>query len=340
MCAVNRTPMIEKNGTGIQMIEHGFTDVEKSGTGIGRRSRLSAMVEKNGTGIRAISSGILLLAMSMATGVAAQERAAGYVIVEGGQATISINNDMFTSSGQAAVYEGYSAIPMKIIDTRQLDMRFAAMNPLSEGSGTGAPDSEGSGTGSPDSEGSGTGSPASEGSGTGSPLSEGSGTGRIDSEGSGTGRVASEGSGTGKPFSEGSGTGRLDSEGSGTGWTSSEGSGTGSPASEGSGTGWTGSEGSGTGWTGSEGSGTGWTGSEGSGTGQPNAIAMNICISGARLGSQGCDQGVGDAGSPMIVDGFAELVIEGEMAFVLVHQLNADGSLSELATMELPVLQQ
>lgn len=310
MSAVMGTPMIEKNGTGIQVADLGATDIEKSGTGIRRRSGFQALVEKNGTGIRAVSSGLMLLAISLASASVAQERAAGYVIVESERATISINNEMFSSSGQAAVFDGYSAIPMKIIDSRQLDLRFAALNPLSEGSGTGRPDSEGSGTGSPD--------------------SEGSGTGRPDSEGSGTGGVASEGSGTGKPLSEGSGTGRLDSEGSGTGWTSSEGSGTGSPSSEGSGTG----------WTGSEGSGTGWTGSEGSGTGQPDAIAMDICISGARLGSQGCDQSAGDAGSPMIVDGFAEVVIEGEMAFVLVHRLNADGSLSELATMELPVLQQ
>jgi len=42
----------------------------------------------------------------------------------------------------------------------------------------------------------------------------------------------------------------------------------------------------------------------------------------------------------MVVDGFAEVVIDGDMAFVLVHQQNADGSLSELATLELPVIQQ
>ena len=330
MSAVKGTPMIEKNGTGIQMAEVGATGVEKSGTGIRRRGGLRALVEKNGTGMRAISSAVMLLAMSMATASVAQERVSGYVIVEGEQATISINNAMFSSSGQAAVFEGYSAIPMKIIDARQLDRRFAALNPMSEGSGTGSPFSEGSGTGRPGSEGSGTGSPFSEGSGTGRPDSEGSGTGRpdsegsgtgrLDSEGSGTGRVASEGSGTGKPFSEGSGTGRLDSEGSGTGWTSSEGSGTGSPTSEGSG--------------------TGWTGSEGSGTGSPDAFAIDVCISGGLMTSRGCDTDSGGLDRPMVVDGFAEVVIEGEMAFVLVHQLNADGSLSELATLELPVILQ
>lgn len=330
MNAVNGTPMIEKNGTGIQMAEIGSTGVEKSGTGIGRRSGLRALVEKNGTGIRALSGGMMLLAMSMATASMAQERASGYVLVEGEQATISINNPMFSSSGQAAVFDGYSAIPMKIIDARQLDLRFAAMNPFSEGSGTGRPDSEGSGTGSPLSEGSGTGSPLSEGSGTGRPDSEGSGTGSPLSEGSGTGRVASEGSGTGKPLSEGSGTGRLDSEGSGTGRVASEGSGTGSPASEGSGTG----------SPLSEGSGTGSPASEGSGTGSPEAFAIDVCISGGRMSSQGCDIAPGDPERPMVVDGFAEIVIEGEMAFVLVHQLNADGSLSELATLELPVIQQ
>jgi len=332
--------MIEKNGTGIQMSEISSTRVEKSGTGIGRRGSFRALVEKNGTGIRALSGSMMLLAMSIATASIAQERASGYVIVEGEQVTISINNPMFSSSGQAAVFEGYSAIPMKIIDARQLDLRFAAMNPLSEGSGTGRPDSEGSGTGRPESEGSGTGSPLSEGSGTGrpnsegsgtgSPLSEGSGTGRVNSEGSGTGRVASEGSGTGKPLSEGSGTGRLDSEGSGTGRVASEGSGTGRVASEGSGTG----------RVASEGSGTGSPASEGSGTGSPEAFAIDVCISGGRMSSQACDTAPGGQERPMVVDGFAEVVIEGQMAFVLVHQLNADGSLSELATMELPVLEQ
>ena len=290
MSAVNRTPMIEKNGTGIQMSEISSTRVEKSGTGIGRRGSFRALVEKNGTGIRALSGSMMLLAMSIATASIAQERASGYVIVEGEQVTISINNPMFSSSGQAAVFEGYSAIPMKIIDARQLDLRFAAMNPLSEGSGTGRPDSEGSGTGRPE----------SEGSGTGSPLSEGSGTGRPNSEGSGTG----------SPLSEGSGTGRVNSEGSGTGRVASEGSGTGSPASE------------------------------GSGTGSPEAFAIDVCISGGRMSSQACDTAPGGQERPMVVDGFAEVVIEGQMAFVLVHQLNADGSLSELATMELPVLEQ
>ena len=250
MSAVKGTPMIEKNGTGIQMAEVGSTGVEKSGTGIRRRGGLRALVEKNGTGMRAISSAVMLLAMSMATASVAQERVSGYVIVEGEQATISINNAMFSSSGQAAVFEGYSAIPMKIIDARQLDRRFAALNPMSEGSGTGSPFSEGSGTGRPGSEGSGTGSPTSEGSGTG------------------------------------------------------------------------------------------WTGSEGSGTGSPDAFAIDVCISGGLMTSRGCDTDSGGLDRPMVVDGFAEVVIEGEMAFVLVHQLNADGSLSELATLELPVILQ
>ena len=97
--------MIEKNGTGIQMAEVGSTGVEKSGTGIRRRGGLRALVEKNGTGMRAISSAVMLLAMSMATASVAQERVSGYVIVEGEHAGEFDDRHVVPAFGKHARHE-------------------------------------------------------------------------------------------------------------------------------------------------------------------------------------------------------------------------------------------
>ncbi|MEX2498561.1 MAG: hypothetical protein WD397_06755 [Wenzhouxiangellaceae bacterium] len=330
---VKPSATIEKNGTGMQMTEQCSTTIEKNGTGIAGRGLLKAMADGNSLRIRFLSSGIVMaLAIGVSAVTMAQPGSEGYVLIENDQITLSLNNELFSSSGQAVVESGYSVIPLKIIDANHLDTRFDAMQPLSEGSGTGdSVDIEGSGTGGPSSEGSGTGKPTSEGSGTGGPSSEGSGTGKPTSEGSGTGRTTSEGSGTGE---------KQPSEGSGTGRTASEGSGTGKPPSEGSGTGRTSSEGSGTGRTTSEGSGTGRVGSEGSGTGQTESIVINVCLSSGRLGSAECDSTHFDSMRPAVMDGFAEIAIDGQTAFVLVYGTRSDGSLVELATLELPVIEQ
>ena len=343
--------MIEKSGTGLQNSHVDMDLVEKNGTGISRFNCGSPLIEKNGTGIQALSSAILLaLAVSASTNLMAQERSGGYVLVDGSETTISINNELFSTSGTAEITAGYTIVPLRIVDGSHLKSRVAAMAAQSEGSGTGFADSEGSGTGFTDSEGSGTGRPSSEGSGTGRiesegsgtgrVVSEGSGTGRIASEGSGTGRVASEGSGTGRVASEGSGTGKVTSEGSGTGRVTSEGSGTGRVASEGSGTGRVNSEGSGTGRASSEGSGTGRLRSEGSGTGLPTSFSVNVCLDAGRLSSAVCDSGAGDSRRTPVVDGFAEIAVDGMSAYVVVYQLLNDGSVSEFATLKLPVIEQ
>lgn len=320
---VKPSATIEKNGTGMQMTAQCSTTVEKNGTGIAGRGLLRALTDVNGLGIRSLSSGIVMaLAIGVSAVTMAQPRSEGYVLIENDQITLSLNNELFSSSGQAVVESDYSVVPLKIIDANHLDTRFSAMQSLSEGSGTGeSVDIEGSGTGGPSSEGSGTGKPTSEGSGAGGPSSEGSGTGKPTSEGSGTGRTTSEGSGTGE---------KQPSEGSGTGRTASEGSGTGKPPSEGSGTG----------WSSSEGSGTGRTTSEGSGTGQTESIVINVCLSSGRLASFECDSTHLDSMRPAVMDGFAEIAIDGQTAFVLVYGTRSDGSLVELATLELPVIEQ
>ncbi|MBS3824580.1 MAG: hypothetical protein KGY53_11865, partial [Wenzhouxiangellaceae bacterium] len=153
---------IEKSGTGIHNSYADMSFVEKNGTGI--RGCRKSMIEKSGTGIRSLSSAMMVaLAVAASPNLVAQEGAGGYVLVDSGEATISINNDSFSTSGMAEIESGYSVVPLAIVDGSHLKDRIAALDAQSEGSGTGFSESEGSGTGFADSEGSGTGQPSSEG---------------------------------------------------------------------------------------------------------------------------------------------------------------------------------
>lgn len=147
----------------------------------------------------------------------------------------------------------------------------------------------------------------------------------IQSEGDGTG-VSSEGDGTGVA-SEGDGTG-VASEGDGTG-VASEGDGTGVAracfsrfgiSSEGDGIGFTKSEGDGTGVS-SEGDGTG-VASEGDGTGAPAKRQTSRC----------------ELGAVALSWGLAEVAVNGNSASILLYGFRANGSLMELAAIEVPVI--
>jgi len=146
-------------------------------------------------------------------------------------------------------------------------------------------------------------------------LSEGDGTG-LKSEGDGTG-VASEGDGTGVA-SEGDGTG-LSSEGDGTGLSGFCFARSGA-LSEGDGTGYTKSEGDGTGAM-SEGDGTG-TASEGDGTGAPSWIAPSDC----------------EVGAVSLSLAVAEVALNASSASIIVYGVGRNGSLVELAAIEVPVI--
>src|SRR6056297_2695810 len=128
----------------------------------------------------------------------------------------------------------------------------------------------------------------------------------IQSEGDGTG-VSSEGDGTGVK-SEGDGTG-VASEGDGTG-VASEGDGTG-VASEGDGTG-----------VASEGDGTGIS-SEGDGTGAHGAYES---------------AGYCETGPVALSWGVAEIALNGNSASVLLYGIGGNGLLTELAAIEVPVI--
>jgi len=277
--------------------------IEKDGTGI------HAVTEKDGTGIRAsrkaiekdgtgIGVGSILCSALMAIALVAPVSATEFGGIVN-QAEGRIT--MSLSDGSSLLTgTGLSENGYAIVALNAVELPSAIQ---SEGDGTGV-SSEGDGTGVK-SEGDGTGV-ASEGDGTGV-ASEGDGTG-VASEGDGTG-VAREGDGTGVARVCFSGAGIFGGR-NGDGFTKSEGDGTG-VSSEGDGTG-----------VASEGDGTGIS-SEGDGTGAHGAYES---------------AGYCETGPVALSWGVAEIALNGNSASVLLYGIGGNGLLTELAAIEVPVI--
>src|SRR6056297_2193969 len=157
----------------------------------------------------------------------------------------------------------------------------------------------------------------------------------IQSEGDGTG-VSSEGDGTGVK-SEGDGTG-VASEGDGTG-VASEGDGTGVARVCFSGAGIFGGR-NGDGFTKSEGDGTGVS-SEGDGTGVASeGDGTGISSEGDGTGAHGAYESAGycETGPVALSWGVAEIALNGNSASVLLYGIGGNGLLTELAAIEVPVI--